>query len=182
MTATAAGKYILERIGEVLAAEQRDPILGKVVEHLLNAPQIFVYGAGRSSLVARAFAMRLVQLGLRAYFVGDSTTPIVKEMDLVVIVSHTGETMSAVQTANICRRVGATVISLTGRKPSKLTHASSLVLHLPVDRDKESARHAPLGTIFEDAALIFLDGIVAELMHRTGQTEADLRARHAIMV
>lgn len=179
--ARAAGKYILERISQILE-ESEGPGLSEVVGLIVKAPQVFTYGAGRSSLVARAFAMRLVQLGLRAYFIGDSTTPIVKEGDLVFIVSHTGETMSAVQTVNICRRVGAAVVSITGRKPSKLTHASNITLLLGVDRDKETAKYAPLGTVFEDAALIFLDGLVAELMDRLGQTEADMRARHAIMV
>ncbi|MEM4696283.1 MAG: 6-phospho-3-hexuloisomerase, partial [Desulfurococcaceae archaeon] len=38
---------------------------------------------------------------------------------------------------------------------------------------------APLGTLFEDAAMIFLDGVVAELMEKLGKTEEDLRKQHA---
>jgi 6-phospho-3-hexuloisomerase len=179
--ARAAERYILQKISEVL--EEIDvPQQGDVVELITRAKQIFVYGAGRSSLVARSFAMRLVQLGLKVFFVGDSTTPIVEKGDLVFIVSRTGETMSAIQTANICRRVGATVVTITAQKPSKLSHASSIVLHLKVEKDKGAAVLAPLGTVFEDAAMIFLDGLVAQLMKVTGQTEADMRARHAIMV
>lgn len=180
-TARTAERYILERISEVLDRNEQ-PQLGEVVELLEGAPQVFAYGAGRSSLVARAFAMRLVQLGLKVFFIGDATTPIVEKGDLVFIVSQTGETMSAVQTANICRRVGATVVSVSAHRTSKLSHASNIVLWLRVEGDKEAHLLAPLGTIFEDAALIFLDGLVAELMKRLGQTEAEMRARHAIMV
>ncbi len=180
-TARIAERYILERVSEVLDRNEQ-PQLGEVVELLERAPQIFAYGAGRSSLVARAFAMRLVQLGLKVFFIGDATTPIVEKGNLVFIVSQTGETMSAVQTANICRRVGATVVSVSAHRTSKLSHASNVVFWLRVEKDKEAHLLAPLGTIFEDAALIFLDGLVAELMKRLGQTEAEMRARHAIMV
>jgi len=38
---------------------------------------------------------------------------------------------------------------------------------------------APLGTLFEDTTLIFLDGIIVELMNRLGVTEEELMNRHA---
>ncbi len=38
---------------------------------------------------------------------------------------------------------------------------------------------APLGTLFEDTTLVFLDGVIVELMHRLGKSEKELRARHA---
>ncbi|WP_235584920.1 hypothetical protein [Candidatus Methanomethylophilus sp. 1R26] len=41
---------------------------------ILEAKRIFIFGAGRSGLVGQMFAVRLVQLGLRVYFVGDMTT------------------------------------------------------------------------------------------------------------
>jgi len=36
--------------------------------------------------------------------------------------------------------------------------------------------------LFEDATVLLLDGVVAQIMERLGQTEADMRGRHAIMV
>ena len=38
---------------------------------------------------------------------------------------------------------------------------------------------APLGTLFEDTVMVFLDSVVVELMERLGKTEEDLRAVHA---
>ncbi len=90
--------------------------------------------------------------------------------------------MSAIQVANIARRVGAKVVSVTGVRGSKLSHASNVVLLLQSNAGGEQSRLAPLGTLFEDACLILLDGIVAQVMERLKQTEADMRGRHAIMV
>jgi len=173
--------YVLEKLGRMLS-EDRTKDLRAGLKILTSAGKIFVYGVGRSGLVARAFAMRLVQLGLEVYFIGETITPIVEEGDAVLVVSNTGDTMSAVQTANIARRVGAKVISVTGNRTSKLAHASNVVIVVREDHDVERSRLAPLGTLFEDASWILLDGLVAEVMQALGQTEATMRARHAIMV
>src|SRR2546428_475960 len=149
---------------------------------LTSAKKLFVYGVGRSGLAARAFAMRMVQLGIDCYFIGETITPVVSDGDAVLIVSNTGSTMSAIQVANIARRVGAKVISVTGNRTSKLGHASNVVLLIHADEAIAQARLAPLGTLFEDATVLLLDGLVAQVMERLGQTEADMRGRHAIMV
>ncbi len=162
--------------------EDHEEQVQKALDYISGAPKIFVYGVGRSGLIGKAFAMRLVQLGLRVFFIGETITPIVEPDDVVVIVSKTGGTMSAIQTANIARRVGARVITLTAERRSKLSHASTLVLWLDVGRGKKRSRYAPLGTLFENAAFLFLDSLISLLMERLGQTEDDMRGRHAIMV
>lgn len=181
MTARSASSFILEKLGKMLA-EDRSEEVSAVVDLIVKAPKVFVYGVGRSGHVARAVAMRLVQSGLKCYFIGETTTPIVESGDCVLIVSNTGGTMSAVQTANIARRVGASVASVTGNRTSKLTHASNVVIAIREESDAMNGKYAPLGTLFEDAALILLDGLVAEVMERLGESEATMRARHAIMV
>ena len=178
---TRAEDHILERVRASLATEQDDK-RDYLVEHILTARQIFIYGVGRSGTVCKAFAIRLVQMGLKVYFVGETITPIVEKDDLVIIVSNTGETMSAIQTANIVRRLGARVIAITAEKHSKLAHAASSVIHIAVEKEKADQEFAPLGTIFEITAMVFLDGIASDIMRKLGQKESDMRARHAIWV
>jgi 6-phospho-3-hexuloisomerase len=173
--------YIMREVGAALDGIPDDTVKA-CVEMILDAKRIFVYGVGRSGLVGQAFAVRLVQMGLNVHFVGDTTTPIVKAADLLIAISNTGETMSAVQTANIVRRLDAKVIVITGKENSKLSHAGNIVVVIREPDDKERPRKAPLGTIFEDGAMIFMDGLVPVLMERLKQTEHDMRARHAIWV
>ncbi len=176
-----ATSSILQALSKMLAEDRSAEIQG-TVDLIAKAPKIFVYGVGRSGLVARAFAMRLVQLGLKCFFIGETITPIVESGDCVLIVSNTGATMSAIQTANIARRVGASVVSVTGGRTSKLAHASNVVVTVREEGGAEAAKYAPLGTLFEDATLILLDGVVVEVMARLGESESTMRARHAIMV
>lgn len=172
--------YIIENIRKTLEEEVAGT--DKFVEMIVSAPRIFIYGVGRSGLIAKAFAIRLVQMGLEVFFVGETVTPIVEEKHLVIIVSHTGDTMSCAQTANIVRRVGAEVISVTSNVHSKLASASNLVIKIKPAKDDKRKHLAPLGTVFEDATMIYLDGIVAQVMEKLGQSEVSLRKRHAIWV
>lgn len=172
--------YIVNSIKKTLEPDVEGT--DKFVDIILGSKKIFIYGVGRSGLIAKAFAIRLVQMGLEVYFIGETITPIVEEGHVVVIVSYTGETMSATQTANIVRRVGAKVVSITANNHSKLAAASNLVIEIHPPKDEERKRLAPLGTVFEDATLIYLDSIVATLMDKLGQSEGGMRKRHAIWV
>jgi 6-phospho-3-hexuloisomerase len=173
--------YILNEVKNALEKVD-DTKIDDIVDAILAAETIFIYGVGRSGLVGKSFAVRLVQMGLDVHFVGDMTTPIVESNDLVIIISNTGETMSAVQTANIVRRIGAKVVSVTSAAHSKLGSASNIILEITPCRDDQRKKYAPLGTLFEVATSILLDSLVPMLMARLNQSESSLRRRHAIWV
>lgn len=158
--------------------------LHEMVNSLLSAKKIFLYGVGRSGLVAKAFAIRLVQLGLNVFFIGESNTPMVEEDAVVLIISNTGQTMSAVQTSNITRRIGAKVFAMTSNPHSKLAQAASTHIRIAgnVPNGEEKMKYAPLGTIFEEASALLLDAVVTVLMKRLNETDQSMRKRHAIWV
>ena len=174
-------KYILERVDAAVSSIKKKDI-DKLVSSILSSKTIFVYGSGRSGLAGQFFAVRLVQLGLDVHFVGDMTTPIISEGDLTILVSRTGETMSAVQTANIARRVGSSVSCVTSFKSSKLAHASNNIIHIPFEEDPETSLYAPLGTLFEESVNLFFDSLIPILMEKLGTDEQEMKKRHAIWV
>lgn len=177
----AALHYLREQVTQSLAELPKESV-ARAVDLLQKAPATFVYGAGRSGIIGRAFAMRLVQTGLTAYVIGESVTPIVKRGDAVFILSGRGESNSSIQAANIVRREGAELIVLTAHATSKLAHAATLLLALNFPENAEQRRFAPLGTLFESASLRLTDALIAELMAVRGETEETMRRRHAIMV
>ncbi len=151
---------------------------------IIEAPQVFIYGAGRSGLMGRTFAMRLMQLGQRAFFIGETITPAVKPGDCVLFVSKTGETQTAIQAANIVKeRVErTTIIVLTASPDSTLASYADVLMALDVPRYEKDASLAPLGTIFEDSAMVFLDALIALIMDETGESEENMKERHPILV
>ncbi len=156
----------------------------ETVSILTSANNVFVYGSGRSGLVGRTFAMRLMQIGIESYFIGETITPAVKRGDCVFIVSKTGETQTAIQAAEIVKnRVeDAETIVLTATPDSTLADLGDIVIELEGTKSDKNKTLAPLGTVFEDTAMIFLDGLIAVLMHELGETEEDMKVRHPILI
>lgn len=153
-----------------------------LIEALLRKRKVFVYGSGRSGLVGQMFAVRLVQLGIDVHFVGEMTTPVIGKDDLTILISFTGKTSSVVQTAQIARRLGSEIICVTGVQKCPLVNASDVSIVMEVPDGADVRRTAPLGTVFEDSALIFFDCVIGEMMAREGVTEREMHNRHAIWV
>jgi 6-phospho-3-hexuloisomerase len=162
----------------------------QVIRHIMDAEAIFIMGAGRSGLVGKAFAMRLMHLGFRSYVVGESTTPAVHKGDLVIAISGSGETHSIADLGLIAKEIGASLVTVTSNRNSTLGKISDAIMELG-GRNKDDGggyleRHmkgeythlTPLGTAFEITSLVFLDALVAELIFLTGASEDDMKSRH----
>ena len=162
------------------------------IQALLKSKRIFIIGAGRSGIVAKAFAMRLMHLGFDSYVVGETITPALRSKDILVAVSGSGETSLIVSAAKIAKKIGAKLAAVTSYPQSTLAKISDIVVILPGRKKTESttdfmhrelkgeyAPAAPLGTLFEITALIFLDAVISSLMAALGKKEEDLRVRHA---
>jgi 6-phospho 3-hexuloisomerase len=174
-------EYIQKKIHMILQEVSNDDI-EKAKALFFKSNHIFVYGAGRSGLVAKAFAIRLVHLGFQAFVVGETITIPVQKDDLVIIVSGSGETIPAVMTAEIAHDLGAKVISITGKKDSEIDKFASITILISANCDEEARKKcAPLGTLFEAAVWILLDGLVADLLESKQETEESMRKRHATL-
>jgi 6-phospho-3-hexuloisomerase len=147
---------------------------------LLSARRIFVTGLGRTGLMARGFAMRLMHLGRRVYHVGDVITPGIRRGDVLVICSRTGRSPVLLYYIAMAKKAGARVAVVTGERKSPVARKANAVLHLPTEGGTKKARHAdlPLGSLFEQALLLALDHVVVRLMDSLGLTEDDLRRIH----
>ena len=153
-----------------------------------NGNCVFIAGAGRSGLMGRAFAMRLMHLGFKAYVVGETVTPAIRARDVLIAISGSGSTKSVIIAAEKCREVGAFIISLTSKAESVLGGLSSVNVVLPsksnADKFNENTacgRSAQMlmGTGFEISTLIFADALVLHLASLIEVSEAEMKERHA---
>jgi 6-phospho-3-hexuloisomerase len=168
----------------------------RLIDMLLKAKnrKIFIVGMGRSGFVARAFALRLMNLGFNVYFLGETITPAAEKGDRLIAISGTGTTKMILTASSAAKDIGAKVIAVTSFPESPLGQLADLIVTVrgrtksakPVEEDYlsrqlrgERAPLTPLGSIFENNTMVFLDSLVVELMHRMGRTEADLKRRHA---
>lgn len=184
---------IVDNIKDV-SSEIDDERIMEMLDMLISANNVFIIGLGRSGLVARAFAMRLMHLGINVYVVGETITPAINSDDCLLAISGSGETSFIISTAKISRQRNAKIIAVTSYDDSTLGDLSDLIIHVKgrtkIDSEKDyikrqiNGKHqplAPLGTLFEVSTLIFLEGVIAELMNKMGKTEDDLKARHTVL-
>ena len=178
---SASVEYIQRKVKDILGTVSQSDI-DEVKKLFFKSNRIFIYGAGRSGLVAKAFAIRLVHLGFQTFVIGETITAPVQKGDLVIIVSGSGETIPAVMTAEIANNIGAKVISITGKKESGIAKYADIILFISAAcNDVERRKYAPLGTLFEASVWILLDGIVADLLEGKRETEETMRHRHATL-
>jgi 6-phospho-3-hexuloisomerase len=170
-----------------------DDDVEKFLAELLQAKRIYVIGAGRSGLVAKAFAMRLMHLGLKAYVVGETITPALSSGDVMVIFSGSGKTKTVADIAETAKGIGAHICLITSNADSRIGRISDCNVIIEHHRDMveddamefeirqmmgEHKSFAPLGTLFETASMIFSDATISRLMEITKTDESSLKNRH----
>ena len=208
---------------------------------------IYLVGAGRSGFVAKAFAMRLMHLGFYVYVFNETIAPLVKDGDIIIIVSKSGKSNSITQIVEDSKLENVKFLVVCGNTESELAQkadARIVIESLPQslvnleDEDigkfmeamprslvnfesddelrnkidslpKKSADlssnkiwnaindlppeirgisniYRPLelilmGTAFELSALVLLDALVSELMHKLNLREKDLKVYHDVL-
>jgi len=188
-----AWKEIMRFATEALSQIQPDEV-DTMVRWIIEAKEkrLLIIGVGRSGLVGRSFAMRMMHLGFNVYVMGETITPAIGKGDLIVAISGSGTTKLVVTASEIAKEVGARIIAVTSHPDSDLGKLADHIV-LVKGRTKIAAETdyflrqitgaheplAPLGTIFEVSALIFFDSIIVELMRKLGKTEKDMLSRHA---
>jgi 6-phospho-3-hexuloisomerase len=191
---------IKKAIGEIIdnvnavSEEIDEDTINQMMDVLTSCSNVFVLGVGRSGLVAKAFAMRLMHLGISVYVVGETITPAIHKNDCLFAISGSGETSYIINTAKIAKKRGSEIIAVTSYVESTLGLMADLIMHVKgrtkIDSEKDynlrqiKGYHqslAPLGTVFEISTLVFLDGLIAELMQKMDKTEDDLKEKHNVL-
>src|SRR5665811_602610 len=65
----------VQTIADEIDYSEVHSLISDIISAHQNNKRVFVMGAGRSGLAAKAFAMRLMHLGLNVYVVGETVTP-----------------------------------------------------------------------------------------------------------
>ncbi len=161
-----------------------DGMAEKLTDLILESRRIFVAGAGRSGFMGRAFAMRLMHMGFESYVVGETVTPNIQEGDLLVICSGSGETGSLVAAANKAGKIGAGLALVTIFPDSSMGRLADVVVKIPAPTPKVEADSGfksiqPMGSLFEQSLLLFLDTVILRLMERQGKDSDTMFTKHA---
>lgn len=181
----------LEKARQVLDIEiaglsqQRDSLgveFAEAVAAILELKgRLVVVGMGKSGIIARKIAATFASTGTPAFFVHAAEAQhgdlgMITSHDAVLALSHSGETDEVCGLLPTIKRLGATVIAITGNPDSTLGHFADITLEVPVTREACPMNLAP--TASTTAALALGDALAVVVLKQRGFREEDFARVH----
>jgi len=142
---------------------------------------IFLTGQGRSGLVAKMFAMRLVHLGFKTYVVGETIGPAIQQGDLLIACSGSGETKKVILDSKTSKEVGARLLAFSADSSSTLAILADYTVILSGSINKNLKKRCSRqfgGSLFEQSLLIILDSLVYYLQTSLGIDNQEMERIH----
>ena len=163
-----------------LSARVSEKILFELGNELLNSDKIYLSGAGRSGLMVKTFAMRLMHMGLGANLVGSPVTPGATQGDFLLLASGSGETESVIAIARQAVKNDLEIGLITESPQSTMAKLADLVVEIEkIDHEIISEPLPPLGSLFEQSLFFLLEALVTYIMEEGEKNEKEMAERHA---
>jgi arabinose-5-phosphate isomerase len=188
MTETLSGLELARKVLQIEAAailglvERIDGDFERAVQLLFECRgRVIVTGMGKSGLICRKIAATLSSTGTSAWFLHPAEAThgdlgAIREDDVVVAVSHSGETEELLRLLESIRRIGARLIAMTGNPGSTLGRAADVVMNCGIATEACPMNLVP--TASTTAALAMGDALAMTLLVRKGFREEHFASLH----
>ncbi len=182
-------KSNMEHLSKAKYFSHTQKFIDLVYDGLIQKRKFFLLASGRSAFILQCFATRLVHLGAEVYMVTNlGSIPALSNEDILIVLSGSGTTSIVVSLlknyVNTVKPYG--IISITSHPETIIGRIGDITIKLKgrtkrdkVDLHDDTAILTPEGTMFEIAAFVYLDAIIAELAIRMGRTNADMLEKHS---
>jgi 6-phospho-3-hexuloisomerase len=183
MRTTDYSQEILKELNQTLSNVSADEV-EELAKKILDAKRVFLAGLGRSGVAVKAFAMRLMHMGLPVYVVGEIVTPAIQKGDLLVVGSGSGETGSLTIMAKKVKDIGAELALVTIFPQSTIGKLADAIVKIPAPTPKVATESGfksiqPMGSLFEQSLLLLFDSLILRLMEIKKENSENMMKRHA---
>ncbi|MEK8051850.1 KpsF/GutQ family sugar-phosphate isomerase [Ideonella sp. DXS22W] len=164
-----------------LAARQGEGFTGAVQAMLDCRGRVIVMGMGKSGHVGRKIAATLASTGTPAFFVHPAEAShgdlgMVQPGDVVLAISNSGESDELAAILPALRRLGITLVAMTGKPESTLAQHADLIVSSAVAEEACPLNLAP--TASTTAQMALGDALAVALLDARGFGEADFARSH----
>lgn len=168
---------LAERLGDAFVAAVR--LIGRAVSE--ERGRLILSGIGKSGHIARKIASTLTSTGAPAYFVHATEAShgdlgLIRREDVLLAISHSGESEELLHLLPEVRRRGGKVIAMTGKPMSSLAREADIHLNAAVAKEACPLNLAP--TASSTAALALGDALAVALLKAQGFSETDFARSH----
>ena len=180
----ADGRAVIAREHQALAelGQRLDDNFARACHALLEcAGRVVVVGMGKSSHIGGKIASTLASTGTPAFFVhpGEAShgdLGMIMPGDLVIAISNSGETPEILTILPIIKRMGVTLLAMTGRTTSSLGAAADICLDVSVER--EACPHNLAPTASTTATLAMGDALAVAVLKARDFSADDFARSH----
>lgn len=174
-------EIILEELGNVPNPFDDQQVFN-IISLIHQSKHIYLSGAGRSGLMIRAFANRLVQLGKSVSVVGEISAPRTQPNDLIIFSSASGQSSNLVSQAKSAQSFGLKSLLFTTAPSAPLSQYVDTVVQVQAQsKYSETVSSQPMGALYEQYSLLLFDSIVLEYMKAFDINEETMRNNHAVI-
>lgn len=143
--------------------------------------RVIVTGMGKSGIICRKIAATLASTGTSAFFLHPAEAThgdlgVIQTNDVVLAISHSGETQEVVRLLEAIRRIGVRIITITGNPASTLAQAADVTLDCQISEEACPLNLVP--TASTTAALAMGDALCMTLLVEKGFREEDFAKIH----
>ncbi|WP_026354535.1 KpsF/GutQ family sugar-phosphate isomerase [Massilia niastensis] len=143
--------------------------------------RVIVSGMGKSGHIGRKIAATLASTGTPAFFVHPGEAAhgdlgMVTPKDVFVAISYSGESTELLDILPVVKRMGTSVIAMTGKPQSNLAQLADVHLNVAVDKEACTLNLAP--TTSTTVTLAMGDALAVALLDTRGFREEDFAMSH----
>ncbi len=143
--------------------------------------RIVLTGMGKSGIICKKISGTLSSIGISSFFLHPAEAihgdiGMVKANDIIIAISNSGETEELIKLLELIKRLGLTIILLTGNSLSTLAKHSDIVIDVSVE--KEACPYGITPTSSTTATLAMGDAIAMSLLTLKGFKEEDFLNYH----
>jgi arabinose-5-phosphate isomerase len=143
--------------------------------------RVIVTGMGKSGIICRKMAATFSSTGTSAFFLHPAEAihgdlGVMRDDDVVLALSYSGETDEILRLLEAIRRIGAKLIAMTGNPASALGQAADVALDCRIEEEACPLNLVP--TASTTAALALGDALAMTLLVRRGFSEEHFASLH----
>lgn len=155
----------------------------KFLDRIVRSKRVYVTGQGRSGLIVKTFAQRLMHLGLTVHVADEITTPRIGPGDVLIACSGSAATRITQDSMSSALEAGAGVVLVTACPDGPMADFADLLVHLSAGRAGEKAdgkvrSRQPQRSLFEQALLLYFDAVVMALRDQLRVHDDQMARRH----
>ena len=147
-----------------------DENIEKTVELILNSKgKVVITGIGKSGLIGKKIASTLASTGTHAIFMNSAEglhgdLGMISPEDVVIAISNSGNSEEVLSLLPSIKRIGASLVAMTGNENSPLGRAAKYILNIGIEKEGCPLNLAPMASA--TSTLVMGDALAAILIKK----------------